>query len=347
MELNSVSSASDSFMYNIERYFTPYKYGKPVLTGSGIDGAFDSHAVDCPFVFSHNNKFYMMFVGFDGKGYQTGLAVSSDLIHWEKLGVILKREEHNGWDKTGAAGTWILKSTNNLYDLPTIKKVDGKYWMVYHSYPEEGYEEGSAQIGLAWTTDENLLEWHRLPEPIYSWKDGDEWEKGGLYKACLIEHENIYYLFYNAKNLEKGPWLEQIGVAMSSDMIHWKRYEKNPIIRVSEKGKWDSRFCADPFVVRDNDKWLMFYYGYGQRHAQDGIAVSRDLINWVKYDEPILRSGSEGEIDEGHAHKPAIIYYNGILYHFYCATRKFREGDPARNFWDEFRCITVATSRPL
>jgi len=178
-------------MYNIERYFTPYKYGKPVLTGSGIDGAFDSHAVDCPFVFSHNNKFYMMFVGFDGKGYQTGLAVSSDLIHWEKLGVILKREEHNGWDKTGAAGTWILKSTNNLYDLPTIKKVDGKYWMVYHSYPEEGYEEGSAQIGLAWTTDENLLEWHRLPEPIYSWKDGDEWEKGGLYKACLIEHENI------------------------------------------------------------------------------------------------------------------------------------------------------------
>ena len=191
MELNSVSSTSDSFMYNIERYFTPYKYGKPVLTGSGIDGAFDSHAVDCPFVFSHNNKFYMMFVGFDGKGYQTGLAVSSDLIHWEKLGVILKREEHNGWDKTGAAGTWILKSTNNLYDLPTIKKVDGKYWMVYHSYPEEGYEEGSAQIGLAWTTDENLLEWHRLPEPIYSWKDGDEWEKGGLYKACLIEHENI------------------------------------------------------------------------------------------------------------------------------------------------------------
>lgn len=342
-----VHDRGKGLLEGVEKYFTPYKYGKPVLTGSGIEGTFDSMAVDCPFVFYHNDRFYMMYVGFDGIGYQTGLAVSDDLIHWEKIGVILKREDHVGWDRTGAAGTWILKATNNIYDLPVLKKVDGKYWMVYHSYPETGYEQGSAQLGLAWTEDEDLLKWHRLPHPIYSWKDGDDWERGGLYKACIIEHDGFYYMFYNAKNMEKGLWVEQIGVARSTDLIHWERYHDNPVVRVSEKGKWDSRFCADPYVLRDNDKWLMFYYGYGHRHAQEGLAVSTDLFKWEKYPHPILCSGVEGEIDEFHAHKPSIVYYNGILYHFYCATRKFREGDIAKNLWNEFRCITFATSKPL
>lgn len=330
-----------------EKYHTPYKLGKPVLTGSGAGGTFDSMAVDCPFVFWHKTRFYMMYVGFDGSGYQTGLAASDDLIVWDKLGVILKREDNVGWDRIGAAGTWILKATNNLFDLPMLKKVNGKYWLFYHSYPESGYEQGAAKLGLAWTDDENLLIWHRLPEPIYTWENGDDWEKGGLYKACVIEHKNDYYMFYNAKNNEKGFWLEQIGIAKSADMLKWERHDKNPVLKVSEKGSWDSRFCADPYVVKDEDKWLMFYYGYGHKNAQDGLAVSGDLFNWHKLPEPILRSGIKGEIDEFHAHKPSILYHDNKLYHFYCATRKFREGDIAQNLWNEFRCITFAASRPL
>lgn len=48
------------------------KYGKEVMGPSGVPGAYDEMAVDCPFVFYHNNQYYMMHVGFDGKGYQTG-----------------------------------------------------------------------------------------------------------------------------------------------------------------------------------------------------------------------------------------------------------------------------------
>jgi predicted GH43/DUF377 family glycosyl hydrolase len=189
---------------SVEKYCTPYKLGRPVLTGTGVEGTFDSKAVDCPFVFCHNGLFYMMYVGFDGKGYQTGLAFSTDLVHWMKKGVILGRDETAGWDRVGAAGMTMLRETYNLYAPPTLKKVDGKYWMIYHSYPEEGYEEGPANIGLAWSDDETLMKWNRLPQPIMTWKDGADWEKGGLYKGCLIEHENKYYMFYNAKNIAKG-----------------------------------------------------------------------------------------------------------------------------------------------
>lgn len=58
---------------NITHLIPAYKYGKPVLTGSGVEGSYNSKAVDCPNVFTHNGKFYMIHVGFDGTGYQTAL----------------------------------------------------------------------------------------------------------------------------------------------------------------------------------------------------------------------------------------------------------------------------------
>ena len=76
---------------NIDHLIPAYKYGEAVLTGSGIEGTFDRLAVDSPFVFQHNGHFYMMYIGFDGIGYQTALAISEDLIHWTHLDVILKR----------------------------------------------------------------------------------------------------------------------------------------------------------------------------------------------------------------------------------------------------------------
>ena len=41
---------------DISRLITPYKYERPVLTGSGEAGAYDRLAVDCPTVFSHNGR---------------------------------------------------------------------------------------------------------------------------------------------------------------------------------------------------------------------------------------------------------------------------------------------------
>src|SRR5947209_5065671 len=42
-------------------YKTPYKLNKLVLAASGVNGDFDSKAVDCPFVFRHKGRFYMTY----------------------------------------------------------------------------------------------------------------------------------------------------------------------------------------------------------------------------------------------------------------------------------------------
>jgi predicted GH43/DUF377 family glycosyl hydrolase len=330
---------------NINPYLTPYKYGKPVLTGSGKPDNFDLNAVDCPFVFQHNDKFYMMYVGYDGIGYQTALATSDDLLNWEHLSLILERNNEGKWDSLNMAGTWMLKE-NRIDAPPLLKKWDNKYWLVYHSYPGIGYEEGSAKIGIAWTEDENLVEWNRLPDPILVPEDGAAWEKGGLYKECLVEHEGTFYLFYNAKNTNTGRWIEQTGLATSRDLKEWKRYENNPVLKVSPD-RWDSGFASDPCVLKDDDNWIMYFFGYNYKLAQEGIALSKDLFNWEKYPEPIITVGEEGEIDSLFAHKPSVITHQGVLYHFYCSCRYIKEGDPTVNYGKEFRTISVATNKDI
>ena len=44
-------------MYNIDFVSTPKKHGKLIVSPSYKEGAFDSHSVDCPFLFSHEGKF--------------------------------------------------------------------------------------------------------------------------------------------------------------------------------------------------------------------------------------------------------------------------------------------------
>jgi len=90
------------------------------LSASGEEDSFDKVSVDCPFVFRHEGEFLMTFVGFDGIGYQTGLASSADLINWKKEGCILK-VFYYGLDAKGVARDLAATSP----DLLHATKYDG------------------------------------------------------------------------------------------------------------------------------------------------------------------------------------------------------------------------------
>jgi len=64
-----------------EEVKTPHKYGI-VLREEGNN-------VDCPSVFRYEDRWYMTYIIFGGTGYETAIAVSDDLLNWEKLGNIL------------------------------------------------------------------------------------------------------------------------------------------------------------------------------------------------------------------------------------------------------------------
>ena len=303
-------------------YLRRYKLGRPVLSPTKNEGDFDSKEVDCANVIMKDGIFYMAYTGWDGRVNRIGLAKSRDLIYWERVGLILDISK-GGWDSGSVSGPYIYQE-------------DRLYYLFYVGFPRLGYENGPGAIGLA--TSNDLINWEKHPSnPILENIPGGLWERGGLYKPCVIKIDNLYYLFYNAKDKENSSWHERIGVAFSKDLLHWEKYERNPVLDNGPEGAWDSRTVGDPYIVKIDGLWHMFYYGFDREKAQDGVAISKDLINWEKLDiNPIITVGDPGELDDRYAHKPCVIEFNDIWYHFYTAVSKNGE-----------RVITLATSEPL
>ncbi len=175
-------------------------------------------------------------------------------------------------------------------------------------------------IGLCRSPD--LVHWDVLP-PVLHPHDGAEWERGGLYKPCLVKYSNEYYLFYNAKNHTESRWHEQTGVATSKDLIHWQRYAGNPVVRNGSAGSPDEKFASDPCVLRDRERWALYYFGLDAKGvARDLLATGPDLFHFEKCDWVAVDVGPPGSVDSSYAHKPSLISYKGDLYHFYCAVSR-------------------------
>ena len=337
----------ETFEHILPHVLTPHKYDRPILEPTYRDGDFDSHLVDCPFVFKHGDRYLMIYIGWDGKVYRTGLASSGDLLHWNRERMILDVGPEGNFDAHSAGLSWVLRD-NDLQGPGELVRHNGRFLGSFLGFAEEGYEAGPGRIGLVFSDD--LRHWERTKDPILRPEDGGQWEHGGLYKSCLVEHDHTFYLFYNAKDKNKthGRWHEQTGVALSSDLEHWERYEDNPVLVHGPRGALDESFASEPCVMRMGDVWVMFYFGVDEAgRARDLVAFSDDLLHWQKHPDPVVDIGPVGTFDSIHAHKPSVIMKDGVLYHFYCSVgpRNGQEGKPWP--YNEHRTIAVATSRPL
>jgi predicted GH43/DUF377 family glycosyl hydrolase len=321
-----------------EEIKTPYKYGL-VLTPED-----KSKKIDCPTIFRKGNKWYMTYFIFDGRGYETWLAASNDLLKWEIKGKIMAFSDSADWDDDQKAGYPSLQDPKwgGSYKL---NKFNGKYWMPYFGGSSTGYEKGLLSAGMAYTEKDPTTAhlWNRLKKPIFTPTDSTVrwWENNTIYKTWVLYDESRttgypFVMFYNARgdSLKPKKGAERIGLAVSNDMINWKRFGKEPVIN-HHKG-----ISGDAVVQKIDNIWVMFYFGafWPTRKDHDAFnrfACSYDLVNWTEWDGEDLIAPSE-PYDNWFAHKSFVVKYKGVVYHFYCAVNKAQE-----------RGIAVATSRDL
>jgi predicted GH43/DUF377 family glycosyl hydrolase len=308
-----------------DRVKTPFKYGI-VLRGE------NDHKVDCPCVFRHENRWYMTYIIFDGNGYETALAVSDDLLHWQTCGKMLPFRSGT-WDALQAAGSMALQDYrwNGTFQIAPFA---GKYWMSYLGGALQGYETDPLSIGMAWNASPIRVDgWTRTRKPVLSRDQEDvrEFEKMTLYRSNVIwdKEKKLGYpfvMFYNGK-VRNG--YERIGMAVSEDMLSWQRYGSEHVIDNGEG------ISGDPQIVRIGDIWVMLYFGaFWKPKAFDTFACSHDLVHWTKWTGQDLIAPSE-PWDDTYAHKPWVVIHDGIVYHFYCAVGS------------EGRVIALATSQDL
>lgn len=333
---------------------TPYKYGMVVAPKDNY------HQIDCPMVYREGGKWYMTYVvyngkdGTDGRGYETWLATSDDLLQWKTLGRLLCYAD-KGWDMNQRAGypALIDWTWNGSYEMAKYK---GRHWMSYFGGEGTGYEaiHKPLNMGMAFTKGDitQAHPWETSPSPVLSINDKSAqwWEKLTHYKSTVYWDKNKtlgkpFVMFYNAGGINPANQLkaERIGIALSSNMTSWrrlplrtaKRKTGNPVFFHEAPGI----ITGDAQIVKFPHYYVMFYFSaYNPErkyNAYNTFAVSRDLVNWQDWDGADLVYPSK-PYDDMFAHKSYVLKHQGVVYHFYCAVNHAGQ-----------RGIAVATSVPM
>ena len=333
---------------------TPYKYGMVVAPKDNY------HQIDCPMVYREGGKWYMTYVvyngkdGTDGRGYETWLATSDDLLQWKTLGRLLCYAD-KGWDMNQRAGypALIDWTWNGSYEMAKYK---GRHWMSYFGGEGTGYEaiRKPLNMGMASTKGDitQAHPWETFPSPVLSINDKSAqwWEKLTHYKSTVYWDKNKtlgkpFVMFYNAGGINPANQLkaERIGIALSSNMTSWrrlplrtaKRKTGNPVFFHEAPGI----ITGDAQIVKFPHYYVMFYFSaYNPErkyNAYNTFAVSRDLVNWQDWDGADLVYPSK-PYDDMFAHKSYVLKHQGVVYHFYCAVNHAGQ-----------RGIAVATSVPM
>jgi predicted GH43/DUF377 family glycosyl hydrolase len=303
-----------------------------------IKGFKQVRMTDVPTVFQlpGDERWYMTFIGFDGKGYQSFVAESADLVHWANMRLAMGYGPNGSFDHGGVVLGAFLYDSYDIKAPRRLKKKDGKYFSLYGAYPRQGgYELRPGYEGVA--SSEDGFIWRRAKdEPILSvhQRDCDEWEKDCIYQPWLVEHNGKFYNLYNAANGH----IEQMGLALSDDLLEWKRYEHNPVIPNGPKGSYNEKFSSDGKIYRNGDHWACFFFGVGRGGAHVMTAFSRDLYHWTVDADPIYKAGGNPSgLDKKYAHKISLVWdpASEAYYMFYCAV-----GNQGRG-------IGLITSKPL
>lgn len=333
---------------------TPYKYGMVVAPEDNY------HKIDCPMVYREGNRWFMTYVvyngkeGTDGRGYETWLATSDDLLQWKTLGRLLCYAD-KGWDMNQRAGypALIDWTWNGSYEMAKYK---GRHWMSYFGGEGTGYESVRKPLNMGMASTKGDITqahpWETSPAPVLSINDKSAqwWEKLTHYKSTVYWDRNKtlgkpFVMFYNAAGINPANQLkaERIGIALSSNMTSWrrlplrtaKRKTGNPVFFHESPGI----ITGDAQIVKFPHYYVMFYFSAfnpkRKYNAYNTFAVSRDLVNWQDWEGADLVYPSK-PYDDMFAHKSYVLKHQGVVYHFYCAVNHAGQ-----------RGIAVATSVPM
>ena len=204
-----------------------------------------------------SHEYYLTYTGYNKKDAQLCLATSRDLIHWERMGVILPAYKGNwnkGWTKSGAI-------------VP--EKIDCLFWMYWLGTAADKTD----QMGLSFS--ENLVSWTEATKtPVLP-------KRPGKFDSRVVEPgpppiltKDGIVLIYNGAD---DNLVYRVGIAIFSRKDPRKLlYRSDEPIFAPEK-EWE-RIGQVPNVVfveglaRQGDKFF-FYYGGADKYV--GVAEAR------------------------------------------------------------------------
>jgi hypothetical protein len=200
---------------------------------------------------------------FDGRTWHTAEAVGD-----QKLGIILSPDPKT-WE-----GSYIAANGSALFVQNGLV-----IWYWFVAGPKE-----RPRIGFARQTGERS--WQKHPEPVLDYGPSGSFDERAVADPYVIRIEPYFYMYYLGQDRAAR---QRIGLARSTDGIHWEKLRANPVLDVDldheaglgEPAVWQSHgFYWMLFTVRNFDETRFL-----------GLARSTDGVHWTRM--PVRYSGTE------------------------------------------------------
>ena len=254
-------------------------------------------------------------------GWNIGIAESHDLVHWTKVGEITpepgcdyekkglcapcalvrdgqvhlfyqtygNREHDAICHASSSDGLHFRRNPTNPIFHPTgtwtcgraidaeVYEFNGQYFL-YFATRDPAFDvqmQGVATAPLH--TDFNREDWKMACDgPIL--KPELPWEGKCIEGASIACHGETLYMFY-AGAYNNAP--QQVGVARSTDGIHWERLFDQPFLSSGSKDAWNSCESGHPHLFTDTDgRTYLFYQGNNDKGRS--WLLSQQEVVWKK-----------------------------------------------------------------
>lgn len=237
---------------------------KPILE-RGRKGTFDENGIIPSYFIKKDYLLYFYYAGWSQcrnvpyKNF-TGLAISND------NGITFEKYSEapvftlNKFDPLSATGPCIIER-NNMYLAIYSTGID---WLEIDGKLEHTYL-------LTYAISDDAINWKPSGKLILN----PENEFVAHCKPTIIKYNDIYHMWFSKRGSHNfrisGANSYRLGYAYSTDLINWIRDDTKAGIDVSEEG-WDSEMICYPHIVKNEEKYLMFYNGNGFGKSGFGYA---------------------------------------------------------------------------
>ncbi|MBI3395306.1 MAG: family 43 glycosylhydrolase [Spirochaetia bacterium] len=159
----------------------------------------------------------------------------------------------------------LLRDSKGVWHMfgTTGKEPDVREIQNYHSDDEKNFAHAVAPALTG--------PWRTLPFALTADPARKELH---LWAPYVLEHNGLWHMFYAAGNVEPNG-LSRIHLAVSKDLLEWKRSDDNPL--VSDVN------ARDPFIMPHDHGWIMYYTMNSPDHRGYLVVAARtsaDLIHW-------------------------------------------------------------------
>lgn len=266
----------------LRRYEPDYMHPTPVLRHGG-KGDDDVNGAREPFLFAHGGKYYLHYDGNGPDRWCCCLAVSDDMIRWEKRGRMLTPGGEGEKDRAGACygPTFYFEGKWHLYYV-AVERTSGPPWFV----PALPYRTGLA------VADSPEGQWTKVSTEIIPLGEPGSWNEGCVCAPYVLKVNGTYYAFYSGSNFGP-PYRRTIGLAAApTPRGPWTHFPE-PLLPPEEQ-------LENPFLYFEPvcGLWFMFVNHVGRDGSgaeyTDSVLVywSPSLTEWNPEDKAVVADAS-------------------------------------------------------